>query len=337
MFMYLYVYVYIYIYLKIDLNWCAYIHMSHTSIRNIIATTMTTPAVDELIAKVGETLRAHLSGLHSEYTMYKQTHDTIMALPAVQTAIRAGRESYEHEKKTENGNGNEEKENENENEKEKLLSMIEALKLENDALRLQLAVSSYSKLNSSPNITLVIEKTQGGDENAEEEEEEQEQEESSKSGKDEKEEEEEEEEEELEAAKDEDAEEAESSESGKEEEAVHAEEEDEEDEEEAAHAEDEEEEEEAADAEEAEEEDEEEAADAEEADEEDEEEAADAEEAEEEDEEEEEVEVLEIKIKGKPYFTTDETSGVIYECLANGDIGNEVGEFKNGKPIFKSK
>jgi len=26
----------------------------------------------------------------------------------------------------------------------------------------------------------------------------------------------------------------------------------------------------------------------------------------------------------------------IYEYLSNGDIGDEVGEFKNGKPVFKS-
>ena len=69
----------------------------------------------------------------------------------------------------------------------------------------------------------------------------------------------------------------------------------------------------------------------------------DDEEEEEEDEEEEEeevdasneeVEVIETEINGKPYFTTDETSGVIYECTPDGDIGDEVGKFVGGKAVF---
>lgn len=75
------------------------------------------------------------------------------------------------------------------------------------------------------------------------------------------------------------------------------------------------------------------------AEEEDEEEEAEEEEEEEEDEEEvdasnEEVEVIETEINGKPYFTTDETSGVIYECTPDGDIGDEVGKFVGGKAVF---
>lgn len=66
------------------------------------------------------------------------------------------------------------------------------------------------------------------------------------------------------------------------------------------------------------------------------------EEAEDEDEDEEEevdasneeVEVIETEINGKPYFTTDETSGVIYECRPDGDIGDEVGKFVGGKAVF---
>jgi hypothetical protein len=48
----------------------------------------------------------------------------------------------------------------------------------------------------------------------------------------------------------------------------------------------------------------------------------------------EEVEVIEVEIKGKPYFTTDEMSGVIYACTPDGDIGDEVGKFVGGKPVF---
>lgn len=72
-------------------------------------------------------------------------------------------------------------------------------------------------------------------------------------------------------------------------------------------------------------------------DEEEEEEEEDGEEEEEEVEANEEVEVIEVEIKGKPYFTTDETSGVIYACTPDGDIGDEVGKFVGGKPVFTRK
>ena len=66
-----------------------------------------------------------------------------------------------------------------------------------------------------------------------------------------------------------------------------------------------------------------------------------AEEEEEEDvaeeEDEEVVEVIEVEIKGKPYFTTDEISGIIYERTKDGDIGNEVGRFMGGRPKFDKK
>ena len=58
---------------------------------------------------------------------------------------------------------------------------------------------------------------------------------------------------------------------------------------------------------------------------------------EEEEEEEEEVEVIEVEINGKPYFTTDEISGIIYERTKDGDIGNEVGRFVGGLPKFDKK
>jgi hypothetical protein len=47
--------------------------------------------------------------------------------------------------------------------------------------------------------------------------------------------------------------------------------------------------------------------------------------------------VIEVEIKGKPYFTTDEISGIIYECTKDGDIGNEVGRFVGGRPKFDKK
>ena len=51
-------------------------------------------------------------------------------------------------------------------------------------------------------------------------------------------------------------------------------------------------------------------------------------------EEEEESEVYEISIKGITYYTTDELNGIIYEVDDNGDVGNEIGSFKNGKAII---
>ena len=53
------------------------------------------------------------------------------------------------------------------------------------------------------------------------------------------------------------------------------------------------------------------------------------EEDEDEDEDEEEAEVFSITINGKSYFTDDDKNGDIYEDVDD-DIGNIVGQFKNG-------
>jgi len=70
-----------------------------------------------------------------------------------------------------------------------------------------------------------------------------------------------------------------------------------------------------------------------------EEEEQDAEEAAEEEEEqdavEEEESVYEITIKGKTYYVTNEVDSIIYIADDNGDISEEVGIFKKGKPTFK--
>ena len=65
-----------------------------------------------------------------------------------------------------------------------------------------------------------------------------------------------------------------------------------------------------------------------------------SEDAEEESEEEEakpaedDTEVFEIMIKGKAYYTNNETSGNIYSILEDEDVGPVVGQFVNGKPKF---
>ena len=44
-------------------------------------------------------------------------------------------------------------------------------------------------------------------------------------------------------------------------------------------------------------------------------------------------EVEEVKIKGKIYFTTNPQNGIIYACVDD-DVGDEVGVFKNGVAVF---
>jgi hypothetical protein len=56
---------------------------------------------------------------------------------------------------------------------------------------------------------------------------------------------------------------------------------------------------------------------------------------EEEEEEEVEEEVYEITIKSKTYYVTNEKNGTIYSVTSDGDIGDEVGKYVDGKPVFK--
>ena len=53
--------------------------------------------------------------------------------------------------------------------------------------------------------------------------------------------------------------------------------------------------------------------------------------------EEEDEEVFEIDINGKTYFTTGKENGIVYEYIEEeDDIGDKVGEFKNGELIWKT-
>ena len=54
----------------------------------------------------------------------------------------------------------------------------------------------------------------------------------------------------------------------------------------------------------------------------------------EEEDEEEEEEVFEINIDDTVYYTTNEKNGDIYSCTIDGDVGEAVGHFENGKPLF---
>jgi hypothetical protein len=60
------------------------------------------------------------------------------------------------------------------------------------------------------------------------------------------------------------------------------------------------------------------------------------EEEEKEEEKEEEEELFEIEIDDVTYCTNNEENGMIYELKEDGDVGEEIGYFKNGEPIFHS-
>ena len=67
------------------------------------------------------------------------------------------------------------------------------------------------------------------------------------------------------------------------------------------------------------------------------EESEEEEEVEVEESEEEEEEAYEVTIKKKLYYTTNEIDGIIYSIDKDDEIGDEVGHFKNGKPVFNKK
>ena len=320
-----------------------------------------------MIEDVSQVMTKHitniLSGVIGEYNIYKETHDTIMGLPCVRKlqeriseledgtcattqrdTVTSSREDeisqlqgaivdlnrYIHalESKVDMKSVSRditdeesvkleihEEDDENESEEDEDECAVDACVVSSTHKNVIITAAAVAAAISVP----VDEEAEAEDEEAEDEAEEAA---------------EEEEAEEEEAEEDEEDEEAEEAEEAEAEEAD-AEAEDEAEDEEAEEAEDEE-------AEEAEEADE--AEDAEEAEEEAEadaeaeaEEAEDAEAEAEAEAEEAEIEVSEVKIKGKTYFTTDAVNGIIYACVDE-DVGDEVGVFKNGVAVFnKSK
>lgn len=306
------------------------------------------PMIEDVSQVMTKHITTILTGVIGEYTIYKETHDTIMGLPCVrklQDRIAeleqdgCGSSAREHTDTTTAASGTTSTSPSREDEIAQLKSAIaemnryiialeskvdmkvvcsSAAEKDEESVRLEIheeekdtyleesadnsfTVSSTHKnvIISASTAEIVVEEEE---EEATEEEEEATDEEAA---------EEEEEATEEEAAEEEAAEEEEEA----------AEEEEEATEEEAA-----EEEEDATEEEEAEEE----AVEAEE-----EEEAAEEEAVEEEEatEEEAEIEVSEVKIKGKTYFTTDSQNGIIYACVDD-DVGDEVGVFKNGVAVF---
>ena len=338
------------------------------------------PMIEDISQVMSKHITHILNGVIGEYTIYKETHDTVMGLPCVrklQDRIAELEQGHPASAPTNNAAAA----NSHENEIAQLQSAIaemnryiialeskvgsgggekdeESVKLEiheddNSAFE-GCAADSFSMSSTHKNVIItssssvdgvaldVVEEEEEENEDAEEDTEEEEEEEAVEDTAA------EEEEAEADAEEEEEAEEAdeeEAVEDAAEEATAEAAEEEEEAEEATAEADEEEEEEEEA-VEEAAEEATAEAVDEEEAEEataeavEEEEEAAEEaveeaiEEAEEEAEEEEaEIEVSEVKIKGKTYFTTDPQNGIIYACV-NDDVGDEVGVFKNGVAVF---
>lgn len=46
------------------------------------------------------------------------------------------------------------------------------------------------------------------------------------------------------------------------------------------------------------------------------------------------MEVEELEIAGKTYYTDDRTNGTVYEHLADGEIGDIIGHLENGQVFF---
>ena len=40
---------------------------------------------------------------------------------------------------------------------------------------------------------------------------------------------------------------------------------------------------------------------------------------------------FELEIKGATYYVTDDSDSPVYECLDDGDVGDEIGTLKSGK------
>ena len=290
----------------------------------------TSNIIDSVVKEVGDIMSTRLSRVCADYALYKESHDAILAIPAVQRAIRDG-PRFKQEPEEQGGEAEEEASSQELTRIQSQLtqcfevikslqSELQMVKLENDALRLQLQRDPQpeTRMDSptpSENITLIIEETESFDLVV------------TAGGCDEEEEEAAQEEEQEVQVKNEEEDQAGEEEEEEDQDTVYEEEEQEEQEEQ----------EEAEEGEEQEEEQEQEEAEEDEEQEEAEEGEEQEEEQEQEQEQEEEVEVVEVEIKGKMYFTTNETSGIIYECLADGDIGDEIGKFVKGKPVFNTK
>ena len=308
------------------------------------------PMIEDVSQVMTKHITSILSGVIGEYNIYKETHETIMGLPCVRklqeriAELEDGPNATSPHNATANGNSREDEISQLQVAIADLNRYIHALESRVDMKSVSGRGPLDTRINDEESVKLEIHEeddaehevlshddnndtpacmvssthknviiTAAGPDDTEEAEEEEEEEAEEEAEEEEEEEAEEEEEEEAEVEE----EEAETHEEEAEEAETHEEEAEEADAEEEAEEADAEEEAEEADAEqEAEEEEAEEDASAE-----------DAEEAEA------EIEVSEVKIKGKTYFTTDATNGIIYACVDE-DVGDEVGVFKNGVAVF---
>jgi hypothetical protein len=328
------------------------------------------PMIEDISQVMTRHITHILNGVIGEYTLYKETHDTVMGLPCVrklQDRIAELEKGCPVSAPTNNAAAD--AANSRENEIAQLQAAIAEMNRyiialeskvggsggEKDEESLKLEIheddnivvgecstdDSFSMSSTQKNVIITSSSSSADDVALEVVEEEEEENEDAEEDAEEDTEEEEETvedtaaEEEEEAVEEEEVEADAEEEEAEEEEAEAAEEEEEEEEEaEEATAEAAEEEEEAVEEEEVAAEEEEEAAEEDAAEATEEEEAAEEEAAAEEAAAEEaEIEVSEVKIKGKTYFTTDPQNGIIYACVDD-DVGDEVGVFKNGVAVF---
>ena len=137
-------------------------------------TTNTSNIIDSVVKEVGDIMSTRLSRVCADYALYKESHDAILAIPAVQRAIRDGPGPRFKQEPQEEGAQSEASSQELAHIQsqltqcfeviENLQSELQMVKLENDALRLQLQrePQTETSIESSPseNITLIIEEAE---------------------------------------------------------------------------------------------------------------------------------------------------------------------------------
>ena len=139
---------------------------SHTS--NTTATTSTSTTsniIDSVVKEVGDIMSTRLSRVCADYALYKESHDAILAIPAVQRAIRDGsgprfkQEHQEEEAQSEASLAHIQSQlTQCFDVIENLQAELQMVKLENDALRLQLQrePQTETRIDPSENITLML-------------------------------------------------------------------------------------------------------------------------------------------------------------------------------------
>jgi hypothetical protein len=129
----------------------------------------TSNIIDSVVKEVGDIMSTRLSRVCADYALYKESHDAILAIPAVQRAIRDGPRFKQEPQEEEAASSQELAHIQSQLTQcfeviKSLQSELQMVKLENDALRLQLEREPQTETRISENITLVIEDLSGQEE-----------------------------------------------------------------------------------------------------------------------------------------------------------------------------